>query len=159
MVSNQEQIALAVPVVNSSLCSSIGLHMNSFVRASEDVQDSCFRCCGGQGGRLSPGRTDPPASRPAPPRPTPPPRRAPPCPDPPVVCPGFGFDRLFKQLEVSLTATLIWRSSITVSLSSLPHSKDSAGRHSINRPRQSAQPSLTWRAPYCSQSMTRTCLA
>ena len=60
----------------------------------------CLRFAGGQDGGLSPGRIDPTASRPTQPRPPSSPRRAPPRPDRPIVCPGFGFDKLFYRLVV-----------------------------------------------------------
>ena len=80
------------PLVNRSLCSSIGLHRNSFVRASEETfrtvvydapeskRDSCVLCEPTRRRSTLPGTALPP--RPAPSRP-----------DLLLVCPGLGIDR------------------------------------------------------------------
>ena len=99
LVSSQERRAAVVPRVNRGLCSSIGLHRNSCVRASgESFKRVVFDPLGGKRvGRLLGGPT---RRRPVLPGPAPP-RRAPPRPDPPVVCPGFGFDRFFMSFRVT----------------------------------------------------------
>ena len=82
------------PRVNRSLCSSIGLHKNPFVRASKDT----FRTIGGDALEVQEGkgngcvqghRTLRCFVLPGPLRPSP--RRGPTRLDPSVVCPGFGI--------------------------------------------------------------------
>ena len=90
------------PIVNRGFCSFVGLHSNSFVRASEQiVHDSCLRYSAEQKRWSCTGPIDLSASafarlgRPA----------ASPCAasrDPPLVCSGFGFDRFFEDRESSL---------------------------------------------------------
>ena len=79
-----------VPLVNRWFRSSIGLHRNSFVRASRDTPRRVFfdGLEGKRGGCIQ-GELTP--RRPVLPVPAPPRRPAVRCPGPPVVCPGFGF--------------------------------------------------------------------
>ena len=90
------------PVGNRSLCFSIRLAWDFFVRASENTfQKVCLGRPGRQDGRVSPWRIDPPPSPSALSR-SAPPRRVPPRPlrdavrpyrlAPPEVCLGLGFD-------------------------------------------------------------------
>ena len=93
LASSQERKALLVLVINRGVCSSIGLHRVSFVRASEEL----FRTVvfdaleGTRDGFVLREQIRRRPILPGPPRPA-----APPCaarPDPPVVCVGFVFDR------------------------------------------------------------------
>ena len=91
LVSSQERRALVVLRLNRWFCSSVGLHRNSFVRASgESSRRVLFDGLESKGNVQTPGRIDPSA----PPRPA-----VSPCAAPlrPMVCPGFGVDRLFKK--------------------------------------------------------------
>ena len=87
------------PVVNRGLCSSIGLHRISLVRASgESFRRRVFDAL--EGTREARFLGEQFCWHPVLPDPALPPRRAP-RPDPPVVCPGFGIDRSSqgKQLD------------------------------------------------------------
>ena len=89
------------PLVNRSLCSFVGLHRISLVRASglcfwRVVQETCLRCLGRYEGRLSPGRTVLSASRPARPRPATPPCAA--------TRPARGMSRFWTRQVDSLIA-------------------------------------------------------
>ena len=84
-VSSQERRAAVVPRVNHSLCSSIGLHRISLVRASGETFGTCvFDALQGTRDGCLLGEQF--CRRPVLPGPAPPPRRAPPRPWPPVVC-------------------------------------------------------------------------
>ena len=89
----------------------VGLHRNSFVRASEEAfRTVVFGCLEGKGDVCllrEPTRRRPVLPRPAPPRPAaPPPRRPPHRVDPPVVCQGFGFDLRKKTSEPMVSRQL-----------------------------------------------------
>ena len=110
LASSQERRAAVVPrinrlstacqpVFNRTVCSPIGLHCISFVRASGEtfttvVFDALEALEGKMNGCIM---GTPSCRRPVLNRPAPPPRRAPPSPDPPVVCPGFWLDRLLRH--------------------------------------------------------------
>ena len=82
-------------LVNRSLCSFVGLHRVSFVRASEVMFGTVLfdALDGKRDGFFWANRPVGVPACPAPPCCTLPPRRPPSRPDPPVVYPGLGFDR------------------------------------------------------------------
>ena len=93
------------PRVNCSLCSSIGLHSKSFVRASGDSSRMVFfdGLEEQRGGCTYSGRSDPSTSRPALPRHAPPTRRAPRRPESHVVCSGLestGLHRVWSCFRI-----------------------------------------------------------
>ena len=102
------------PIINRSLCSSIGLHRISLVRASgESFRRRVFDALEGTRGAYLLGELF--CRRPVLPSPAPPPRRAP-RPDPPVVCPGFGLD---KSVYIRFTLLVLPRGR-SGQLSSMP---------------------------------------
>ena len=89
MVSNQEQRALAVWVIDHSCVPPLVYTGFRLFVLPKNVQDSCCRSSGGQKGQIFACRTDPSAFRSAQPVPAPPPHSTPPNTVPPVVCLGW----------------------------------------------------------------------